>query len=454
MEINDELFVISDRERFILYVPLDGSVLSVSPGVVGELKKIKRGKEFSLHPEIKEKLVQTKVLLENQNGCDVKKENSEYSPTGVTLMPTYNCNLRCVYCYSHGGENAGRIMDFDVAKHAIDFVIENSLKSGNKKTHLGFHGGGEPLLNGNMDLIKRSVEYFREQTAKNNLKGDVSSATNGVFDKLGRRNLEWILKNMNRLNISLDGTREIQDAQRPRIISRDEFAPSFDYVLETISLLEEEKSPYGIRATITDDSVERMPEILEFFHSISTNKDFHLEPLFECGRCKTSKAKAPSPKDFLKYAIQSKKFADARGIEIYYSGAKLENIHNSFCGAAGRNFFVTPDGRVTTCLEVSRREDDMADVFIVGEYDLEKGKFEFDNEKIKTLRGRVVENIPNCVDCFAKYNCAGDCLAKSYAQSGSLTDTQNNSRCEINRGILFHDIKQKLKGGKENGGKI
>ncbi|MFA4952688.1 MAG: radical SAM protein [Candidatus Pacearchaeota archaeon] len=453
MEINNELFVIPDEDKFILYVPLEGSVVSVSSGVVGALKKIKKGEESSLQPEIKEQLIKTKILVESQSSCNIKKEGSEYEPTSITLMPTYNCNLRCVYCYSHGGERVGQIMEFDVAKSAIDLVVKNSLKVGNKDIHLGFHGGGEPLLRGNIDFLKRSVEYFNKQTEKNNLKGRVSSATNGVFNNLNHRDLEWILKNIDRLNISLDGTADIQDAQRPMAGPNHRFMPSSDYVVETIKILEEEKYPYGIRATITAESVPRMSEILEFFHSISSNKSFHLEPLFECGRCKTTKARAPSPEDYLKYLLEAKQTAEKLEVGIYYSGAKLEGIHNSFCGAAGKNFLVSPEGRVTTCLEVSRKDDDMAEIFIVGQYNPDKNQFEFDDTKIKRLQGRVVENIPNCRDCFAKYNCGGDCLAKGYAQSRSLEDTINNSRCSINQGILFHEIKQKLKGG-QNGKQI
>ena len=328
-------------------------------------------------------------------------------------------------------------MTWDIAKTAIDVVIKNCIGR-TDSTHLGFHGGGEPLLEKNMDLIKRTVEYFKKETRKYNLKSRISSATNGV---ISLKNLEWIIKNFDNLNISLDGTMDIQDAQRPKANGDS----SFYSVLNTISFLENNKFNYGIRTTITKQSVSKMPEIIQFLHVISPSlKSFHLEPLAECGRCKTTKLESPSPKDFIKYMLQAREISDKLEIEIYYSGSKLEKINYSFCGAAGRNFFVTPSGNVTTCLEVCREEDNRAKIFLIGKYDPDKKEFIFDEQKIKKLRKRVVQDIPHCSDCFAKYNCSGDCLAKVYSIAKDLNGTNKNPRCSINRTLLYDEIQKKL----------
>ena len=70
-------------------------------------------------------------------------------------------------------------------------------------------------------------------------------------------------------------------------------------------------------------------------------------------------------------------------------------------------------------------------------------------ERLNILRKRIVQNVRGCQDCFAKYNCSGDCPAKSYSASGDLCDSRDNSRCEINKALLLHEIKEKLK---KNGG--
>ena len=77
----------------------------------------------------------------------------KFEPTEVTFMPTYKCNLKCVYCYSKGGEEIGNDLEWEVAKAAINLIIYNAEKNEMGKTTLGFHGGGEPFLDSNMDLF-------------------------------------------------------------------------------------------------------------------------------------------------------------------------------------------------------------------------------------------------------------------------------------------------------------
>ncbi len=446
MQLTKELFVIPNKSNFFLYAPLKGVIMEVNRDMITLLKQIQRGRSIEGLENELTLLLEKGILVESEEQLQepTKKKNVEpkYFPTSVTLMPTFDCNLRCIYCYAEGGENIGGDMKQEVAKAALDLIVHNAQESGNKKIQLGFHGGGEPLLGKNMDFLKWCVGYFQEQAESRGLKPKISSATNGMISE---KNLEWILTNFNHLNVSLDGPEDIQNRQRPMAGGR----PSFQYVTATIARLEEKGFPYGIRATITDESVSRMSEIVEFFHVIAPSlKSFHLEPLSECGRCKTSNAKAPAPLDFLKYALQAKEVADKLDISIHYSGSKLGEVHHYFCGAAGKNFFVTPDGNVTTCLEACREGDEKSRLFMIGSYNPNQGSFVFDTNKTRKLMERRVENVPYCRDCFGKYSCAGDCLAKIFTQSGDLYDPSNNLRCMINRGLLLHDIKKRLKGGK------
>lgn len=71
----------------------------------------------------------------------------------VTIIPTTQCNLRCIYCYSDGGFD-NKDLSFDDAK----YVLNNLMNEYNdaKKINLYFAGGGEPLLN--FSLIKDIVQ--------------------------------------------------------------------------------------------------------------------------------------------------------------------------------------------------------------------------------------------------------------------------------------------------------
>lgn len=444
MEINPEMFVIPDKESYILYAPLYGSVLEVSEPVVKELQNFSLGKESNLAKNVKKALKEKGFIGKKFPNPEKLRKTppQKYEPTAVTIMPTWDCNLRCRYCYSHGGENPGEPLDIEIAKSSIDFIIENSVKKNSEGISVSYHGGGEPLLNKNMPWIKEVTEYAKTKTKENNKKIRVGSATNGMLSK---KNLEWIVNNLNSITLSWDGHKEVQNLQRPGINGKG----SYDTVLKSAKYFENKNFSYAIRTTISSYNVNKMEDIVKHFINETSVKTFHLEPLFESGRGKDDKyLKAPSDDEFIENFIKAKRIANINNKRIFYSGSELEKIGRKFCGAAGSNFFITPDGNVTTCLEVSRPEDDMNALFIIGKYDQNKGEFEFNQDKMNNLKKRVVGNMQGCEDCFAKYNCSGDCLSKSYSLSGNLYKTNNNSRCKINRALLLDEIHQKLKGGK------
>jgi uncharacterized protein len=446
MKVAEELFVIPPNNgagNFVLYLPLRDTILEVDAVAISQLQRFSRDASFLelMSPDLRGKFEKVGVMVEDIE-ADRKRippapSLRAYKPTHVTLLPSYGCNLCCEYCYSRGGEDLTPPMTFDMSKAAIDTIVRNAKEIGTKKVQLGFHGGGEPFIRGNISLIRQSVEYFKEQANLNGLKGAVSSATNAVMP---RETLEYVVNNFDSLNISLDGPADIQNVQRPLAGG----GPSFDQVLETIAVLRERDFPFGIRATVTERSVHRIDEIVQMCYEIAPKVRVHLEPLFECGRCRTSKIHAPNPEVFLHEYLKAEALARKLGNSTYYSGGRLGSLSQSFCGASGTNFFITPQGDVTNCLEVTRREEPKADVYIIGEYNPMSGNYEIDESKREVLCGRVVTNISHCANCFAKYNCGGDCPSKVFNMTGSSMDTAGNGRCVINRGVLLSQIREKL----------
>ena len=78
----------------------------------------------------------------------------------LCLHMAHDCNLRCKYCFAGEGNyhSEKSKMPFEVAKKAIDFVIESS---GNRRNIEIDFFGGEPLLN--LKVIKDTVLYARER---------------------------------------------------------------------------------------------------------------------------------------------------------------------------------------------------------------------------------------------------------------------------------------------------
>ena len=445
MYVNPELFVIpKDNGNYFLYVPLAGHVLEVTSGTVGLLKTLKTGNIPEGNDEIVSKLLDKKVLVDKEyidkfnpamSEKAIESCKRDFKPTAVTLFPTSDCNLRCLYCYASAGDIPHE-MSFDVAKTGIDFIVDNALDNKSDKISVGFHGGGEPFSN--FDLMESAVEYAKQLAEAHKLKVSFSVGTNGLLSK---RQLDWLVQNEVRANISLDGTEDIQNYQRPTKNG----GKSFDSVMSTIKYFETNKHNYGIRSTITERNVNRMKEMYEFFKSITSLKSFHMEPVFECGRCKMTQIHAPAKEVFLPKLLEVKEHAAKDGIEIYYSGGRFDSVIDHFCGAAGSNFFVTQDGYLTSCLEVGHLEDERSKIFFFGQ--AKDGKVEVDETKLKYLKSRTVHNMPGCSDCFAKYTCGGDCLAKVLASSGDMFDASKNERCEINQEVLKYQMGEALKNG-------
>ncbi len=433
-----ELFLVEmGGDKVLLYQPLMRTAAVINHQAANVVNRFLEDQQSGFSVEEKEILTDlknAKLISDEPYNQPGFPQDYGFHPYEVTLFLTSRCNLRCRYCYAEGGTRSEEL-DWEICKAGIDFAIESSLETNRKDFLLGFHGSGEPTMA--WDNMKRSVLYAHEQGEKNGLKAVIHTATNGVLNDEQRA---FIVKYFSGVNVSFDGTEDIQNHNRPFANGQG----SFDKVFESLKYFDQQNFNFAIRVTVSNTAVVRMKEIVEFLgNSLPALREIHIEPLWLCGRCLTTGETPPSPEDFIVNFRQATEAAKELGLSIKYSGARLHTITNRFCGAPGEGFSVLPGGAVTSCYEVCESDDPRAELFHYGKYNYDTKKFEFDQNKINRLRKLSVENIAFCKDCFCKWHCAGDCLSK--ALSTFSTDGHNGSvRCTINRELTLYQIKDMI----------
>lgn len=133
--------------------------------------------------------------------------------TDLTLNIVNACNLRCRYCWNQSGTYGNSLtgnkrMGGRIATKAVHLLIKESKHA--KDLVVDFYGG-EPLLN--YEIIKETIEYCRRIQKQNKINFRFLLATNGTL--LNKERGEFLIGNGVDVAVSLDGSRAIQDTQRP-----------------------------------------------------------------------------------------------------------------------------------------------------------------------------------------------------------------------------------------------
>lgn len=424
--ITTEIFSIPHGDNFIVYAPLKSLVFLVSPGVVRLIEKA--ASETLSNDELEMLKPFTELgIIDGEEAlfCLPEATTEAFLPAHVALFPTNQCNLRCIYCYGSGGSNKKTELSAEIAKAAIEFVVENAMQLRSPSFGVSFHGAGEPTLA--WDLFVETVEHIREIAKTRNLEPVLHLTTNGIIPE---DKLKWIAGKFQIINISFDGPGHIQDRQRPLANGEGSFAQ----VMRTFNVLDQLGFPYCIRTTVTNASVKFMSRTIEFLADNCNPKSIRFEPVYYCGRCLSTEVSPPLPDDFIEGYRAAMVIAMKRQIKMSYSGARTSSLTTSFCRASIDSFCITPEGHITACHEVCSLEHPMSRVFFYGKWSPVTKAFELFPERLQYLRARTVKNVSFCKDCFCRYHCAGDCMVKA-ADQGDIFRINNNDRCRINQAL-------------------
>lgn len=310
--------------------------------------------------------------------------------TTTWLTLTNQCNINCKYCFNYVERN-NQHMSADLAVNLVKSHYEYLQGNLNSSPYLNIlFFGGEPT--GNPDAIFAVMDYLED--------ADVKSLplllTNGIIqdallEKLMARNMFF--------QISFDGLRD-----NVRLSKTGEDTVNA-HTIKTIAKLSEHKIPMNIRATIHEDNVQHMSELIELVAEYNIESISFL-PIFKNGNALKNNLNAPTIKTYLENLNLARSQAERLNVRLVIG-------ETSFSGklAAGpyRPPLVwLPDGTLALTIKYASTKEAIAHHAIIGKYDAENHVIKLDDIKLKSFADNFV-NIRKkfCAGCSIFNSCQG-----------------------------------------------
>jgi uncharacterized protein len=333
----------------------------------------------------------------------------------LTILPTFGCNLGCDYCFV--GKKSGK-MNKERQERIIEFVTERFATKTFPSMNVDWFGG-EPLLA--LDVIEHLSEAFLKLCEQYDTPYSAQVITNGTV--ISDRTVEVLLNSgVDRLQITLDGLRELHDQRRPsklRVIS------SFE---QTVFGLERVVGKFLIRLRINVDkhNLNEAWALLDFFASrgwLGEDTRFfpylaRVSPFTEA--CSSVATEVCSVDDFQKMNLEWMKRLHTLGVPVAFQGLYQfpePKMYN--CGAIGSNGFIfNPNGEIHKCgLAV---DDSSEAIGHLGEV------LDADHPNAKKWREWSPLQNPVCRGCEFLPSCLGGCPRNQM----QMREVQKKENCE------------------------
>lgn len=341
--------------------------------------------------------------------------NLANSVPSFLLIPTYECNLRCPYCFETGTRvdlnkqnllrnvmTRGRV---DEAFAAIDKLLEKRF-AGQKTVQEAWRGlqiglfGGEPLQEMTRDVTRYIIYRARGR------KGWVSAVTNAVDLHLFE---DLMGKGLGSIQVTLDGPRDVHDTKRIGPQHRQ----TYDAIMENLKMAAG-KLRIVIRIHTDWKSVDRTNEILEDLdrrgvkenvqtyvtprHAYHSNADFPIFPNMSGAKVHEQMQLLPNP-----IPEASGANIESRLTSYVQGGLTKLGPGTEYCSATAGMHLFDPLGDVFACWEVVGRPSER-----IGTYSSEGIAY---NQRCVDWRQRSPADIPECTNCKYVMFHFGGCAA-------------------------------------------
>lgn len=348
----------------------------------------------------------------------------------ITFIVTKDCQLACKYCYLVG-KNSKERMSWEIAKQAIDYILDNEQDFWETSVVWDFIGG-EPFLE--IDLIDKICDYIKVELYRRDHHWfdsyRFSLSTNGINyheEKVQR----FIKKNREHLSIgiTIDGTEIKHDLNR---IYKASHKGSYVDVVRNIPLWLSQFPDAATKVTISSPDIPYIKKSVLHLYGLGireVNINCVFEDVWEEGD------------DFL-YETQLMQLADAIIDDGYYKeyacsffnemmGKPLDCVHQNqnWCGA-GMMLAVDAAGIFYPCTRFAQYSLRNKKAWVIG--NVREG---IDKNKLRPFLtlDRCTQSKRECIDCEVAEGCAW-CQGENYDAADTPTIYQRSTAiCKMHK---------------------
>lgn len=347
------------------------------------------------------------------------------------FMPTYNCNLRCSYCFQDHMRTDERYKHLlktispDMVNRifaAMPTIEQNhGIEDGEGITrNIGFFGG-EPLLAANRQMVEYIMNRARAMGPARFWAVSNATELDSYADLLGPEGIGVV-------QITLDGPPAEHDRRRIRA----DGTGTFEAIARGIDLCLERNASVSVRLNLDPKNIREMPALAE--EIIARGWDQHREFSVYSARIQPANEHTTINDTFgttwdLDVALDELRAAhpnmrvigrpddgmEDRARGLFESGASgVRQLRTSFCSAHTGMHIFDAFGDIYACWE--RTGDEKIRIGRV----LEGGNVEMNDGLTKMWRSRTPASNPTCRKCRYALHCGGGCAVLAEGQKGKF----------------------------------
>ena len=373
---------------------------------------------------------------------DLDKQWEDGVAKSITFIVTKDCQLACKYCYLVG-KNTKERMTWDVAKQAIDYILDHETDMSEESVIWDFIGG-EPFLE--IDLIDKICDYLKVEMFRRNHHWfnsyRFSFSTNGInyaTDKVQH----FIKKNHEHLSIgiTIDGTKRKHDLNRiwktaemeQGIMPKpEEEQGSYDDVVKNIPLWLEQFPGAGTKVTISSADIPYIKESVLHLYSLGiheVNINCVFEDVWKDGDDELFEQQLTELADDIIDGGYYTDYACSFFTEHMGKPMDCQSENQNWCGA-GRMLAVDAEGNFYPCTRFAQYSLRSKKAWIIG--NVRDG---IDKNKLRPFftLDRCTQSTDECIDCEVASGCAW-CQGENYDAADTPTVYQRSTAiCKMHK---------------------